>query len=71
MEIDTYLTDEELERRAWTHGVKISCLSRYYQNPEQAVKHSVVLNYSGIDVDKMQRAMEVLGQCVDKTKEID
>ena len=71
MEIDTYLTDEELERRAWAQGVKISCLSRYYQNPEQAVKHAVVLNYSGIDVDKMQRAMEVLGQCVDKTKEID
>ncbi|MFR3436059.1 MAG: hypothetical protein ACLTSO_09320 [Coprococcus sp.] len=52
MEIDTELSDEALEAVAGRRGLRISCLSRYYHQPEQAKQHVIVLNYSAIDREK-------------------
>lgn len=67
MEIDTELTDEALERVAGQMGLRISCLSGYYHQPEQARQHVIVLNYSGIDREKMDKAIEILSRCVHGT----
>ena len=64
MEIDTELSDEALEAVAGRRGLRISCLSRYYHQPEQAKQHVIVLNYSAIDREKMDMAIDILSQCV-------
>ena len=69
MEIDTDLSDETLEAVAERKGLRISCLSRYYHEPKQAKQHVIVLNYSGIDREKMAEAIDILSQCVNKKAE--
>ena len=69
MEIDTDLSDEALEAVAERKGLRISCLSRYYHEPKQAKQHVIVLNYSGIDREKMAEAIDILSQCVNKKAE--
>ncbi len=64
MEIDTELSDEALEAVASRRGLRISCLSRYYHQPEQAKQHVIVLNYSGIDRERMDQAIDILSQCI-------
>lgn len=64
MEISTTLSDEALEKAAEQQGIGISCLSKYYFHPEDAKQHVLVLNYSGVDKDKMDEAMKRLSQCI-------
>lgn len=64
MELQTEMPDELLEEKAGRMGLRISCLSRYYHQPEQAKQHVLVLNYSGIDREKMAEAIEILERCV-------
>lgn len=64
MELQTEMPDTLLEEKAGRMGLRISCLSRYYHRPEQAKQHVIVLNYSGIDREKMGEAIEILERCV-------
>lgn len=64
MELQTEMPDDLLEEKAGRMGLRISCLSRYYHRPEQAKQHVLVLNYSGIDREKMAEAIEILERCV-------
>ena len=64
MELQTEMPDDLLEEKAGRMGLRISCLSRYYHEPEQAKQHVLVLNYSGIDREKMAEAIEILERCV-------
>ena len=70
MEIDTELSDEALEAVAGRRGLRISCLSRYYHQPEQAKQHVIVLNYSAIDREKIDMAIDILSQCVTGKTEV-
>ncbi len=64
MELQTEMPDDLLEEKAGRMGLRISCLSAYYHQPEQAKQHVLVLNYSGIDREKMAEAIEILEHCV-------
>lgn len=64
MELQTEMPDDLLEEKAGRMGLRISCLSVYYHQPEQAKQHVLVLNYSGIDREKMAEAIEILERCV-------
>lgn len=64
MELQTEMPDDLLEEKAGRMGLRISCLSAYYHQPEQAKQHVLVLNYSGIDREKMAEAIEILERCV-------
>lgn len=64
MEIDTILSDADLEKYAAEKGVRLSCLSKYYRHPENARQHAVVINYSALEEEKMQEAIEVLESCI-------
>ena len=64
MELQTKMPDDLLEEKAGRMGLRISCLSAYYHQPEQAKQHVLVLNYSGIDREKMAEAIEILERCV-------
>jgi len=60
LEVDTTLTDQELTAKARTKGIHISCLSEYYYSKQSAVPHTLVLNYSGIEKEKISEAISLL-----------
>ena len=59
--LDADKTDEELVREAHRHEINISCLSDYYDNQENAPSSTLVINYSGIEKEKIPEAVRRLG----------
>lgn len=65
MKIKTNISDSELVLRAREEGLRIGCLSEYYDKPGEDVAHILVMNYSGINAEKIPEAVERLGRVVD------
>jgi len=53
LEVKTHLSDEALIKKAHKNGLKIVCLSQYYHNTDNAVAHTLIINYSGIAPDSI------------------
>lgn len=64
LKIDIEISDAELIKRARRQGINISCLSEYYFHTADVPRHIIVLNYSGIDKDKIAAAVKRLGEAV-------
>lgn len=63
LHVDTSLSDETLVDQAAKNGLHISCLSQYYADPDSPVKpHVLLINYSGIQTEKIPQAVERLYQ---------
>lgn len=62
MTLDTTLPDGVLRRRAAQRGVRLAMLSEYYNDPDDAPPHVLVVNYSGIDIEKLPRALTRLAE---------
>ena len=60
MEIDTALSDSELISAAKEKGVNLSCLSHYYHNPATAPEHTLIINYSSLSKDNIEKSVEML-----------
>ncbi len=58
--VDTRLSDHELIHRASEKGIHISCLIEYYYNQQKAVPHTLIINYSGIEKERIGQAIELL-----------
>lgn len=54
--------DDVLRREAEIRGVRLAMLSDYYQQPEDAPQHVLVVNYTGIDIEKLPAALERLAE---------
>lgn len=65
MKIKTTMSDGELVLRAREEKLRIACLSEYYEKPRDDVAHILVMNYSGIDIEKIPEAVARLGRVVD------
>lgn len=65
MKIKTLLSDSELVLRAGEAGLRIACLSEYYERPGEEVAHILVMNYSGMDIEKIPEAVARLSRVVD------
>lgn len=59
LKLDTGLTDEELVQKAQTAGIRLTCLSQYYQEGEP-VLHTLVINYSAIHTERIEEAVSRL-----------
>jgi GntR family transcriptional regulator / MocR family aminotransferase len=64
MELCTKLTDEAIIRKAEQERIRIGCLSQFYHNPMPSTEHILVMNYSGIEGDRMREAIGRLSRCV-------
>ena len=62
MTLDTPLSDGALRRLAAQRGVRLAMLSEYYSDPAAAPPHVLVMNYSGIDIEKLPRALARLAE---------
>ena len=60
MEIETKLTDEVLKERAAKAGVNIAFLSEYFYDKSKAKSHTVVINYSGLNKESIEKGIDVL-----------
>lgn len=58
------ISDDELIKKAASVGLRISCLSQYYENPTTAPQHTIIINYSGISETKIPEAVRLLCECV-------
>ena len=60
MRVDTLLPDRELTRLLAEAGVKIRALSEYYHDRAED-QHCLVMNYSGLKEENLQKALEKIG----------
>ena len=61
LHVQTTLTDEQLVKKAAENGIHISCLSQYYHDqPESTLPHVILINYSGLNSEKIPQAVEKL-----------
>ena len=60
--IDTPLSDEELLKKLQEEQIKITSLSQYYHNQENSKEHVLIMNYSGVDAEKMAEVMNRFGK---------
>ena len=60
LRLDGAPPDEVLRREAEQRGIRLAMLSDYYQCPQDAPQHVLVVNYTGIDLDRLPAALERL-----------
>lgn len=60
LQVETKLSDEELVMKAAEKGINISCLSQYYYNESNAVKNTIIINYSGINAESIEEGVKKL-----------
>lgn len=63
LKIDTELSDEELETRCQSLGIRVHSLSRFYaETPPYDRQHRLVINYSGLTQEDMEPLRQLLGK---------
>lgn len=60
LEIDTQYSDEELIKKAAQKGIRITCLSQYYLNRTTSSSHTIIINYSGIQPERIPESIQLL-----------
>ena len=60
LKVDTEIPDEELITRASAQGIHISCLNQYYATPPAKDSHTIIINYSGIQLHDVAEAIRRL-----------
>ena len=65
MRLDTQLSDRILREQAMEQGLRLALLSDYYGCPENAPPHVLVVNYSGIDLDKLPEGLHRLAKILE------
>jgi GntR family transcriptional regulator/MocR family aminotransferase len=62
--LQTHLDDGEIIERAFEKGINISCLSRYSKRQDESQKSMFIVNYSGIDLSRLDMAVEILAEII-------
>jgi len=62
LKLDTTLTDTELKKSAAKQGIKIAFLSEFYHNADCQFDNTVLINYSGVDSDKIIEGIHRLAE---------
>jgi GntR family transcriptional regulator/MocR family aminotransferase len=60
LRLDTARSDEEMDARARGLGVRLGFLSQYTRRRETAFDHTLVVNYAGLEKDRLPAAVELL-----------
>ena len=67
LKIDTDISDEALQKRAFEQGLQISFLSQFYQDQTQAPEHILLINYSAMETSKIKETIDRLWKALDFT----
>ena len=63
-ELQTSLPDDVLQHRAAEKGLRLAMLSDYYHDKKGARQHTLVVNYSGLNLQHLPRALEYLADII-------
>lgn len=66
--IQTNLPDAVLKKSAAERGIRLAMLSDYYYNNGDAKEHTLVVNYSGLDLNRLPEALRRLGELLEEWK---
>ena len=64
MHVNTTLSDKALLQKAEQESIHIACLSGYYHVQPSNTEHILVMNYSGVETDKIEEAISRLSKCI-------
>ena len=64
LELSMTLSDADFVRKASEKGVRISPLSAYYHNRENAPEHVFIVNYSSLSEEALPKAAEILAEII-------
>jgi len=59
LKVNTKLSDRELEERLYKRKIRLQSLISFYREPVPD-KHMFMLNYSGLDMEKLPQALEIV-----------
>ena len=65
LELDTRREDGELQQLGRSEGIRLSFLSDFQRCPGRAAPHTLVLNYPGIDLERLPQGLELLAGWLD------
>ena len=60
LKMDTRISDSELIAKAADQGIHISCLNQYFATPQEKDSHTIIINYSGIQLQDIEEAIRRL-----------
>lgn len=60
LELETEKADREWKERAAERNIRLSFLSDYQRGAGAAYAHTLVINYPGIDLDRLEQALKIL-----------
>ena len=60
LRLDTELTDEVLRQKAESLGIRLGFLSEYAALPNAAYNHTLVVNYAGLNADRLAEVIALL-----------
>ena len=63
MKIETKKPQEQLMENAKTQGIKLSPLSAYYKENREEIQNTYVMNYSSIELEKIEMVVTRLAKC--------
>jgi GntR family transcriptional regulator/MocR family aminotransferase len=64
MKVNTDVEDAKLITAAQNAGIRISCVSQYYHDSQDDKTHMIIINYSGLEPEKVETAIQRLSQCI-------
>lgn len=62
MEVNTDVEDVKLIAAAKNAGIRISCVSQYYHGEPGDQTHKIIINYSGLEPEKIETAIQHLSK---------
>ena len=65
LRLDTEREDGQLKERGREAGIRLSFLTDFQRLPDRAAPHTLVLNYPGIDLERLPRGLELLAGWLD------
>ena len=60
LKMDTRISDSELIAKAAEQGIHISCLNQFFAAPQEKDSHTIIINYSGIQLQDIEEAIRRL-----------
>ena len=63
MKIKKEISDDEFRCRAYRQGIRVAFLSEYTLDPGEDAQHTMIVNYSGLEEEKLSEAIKSLA-CV-------
>ena len=70
VQLRTQLPDRELREQAAQQGLRLALLSDYYKEKKTAPMHVLVVNYSGLALERLPEALDRLAEIMEETDNV-